>query len=225
MTMENEKQEIFDQINLSMEEQQEYIENILGYDFVCHPDVFSPKYFASIQVFNAGFFFKQNDHFLEIGLGIGVIFVLAAKSYNNKVVSIDINPTAVRITDINANRHGVGNKVDVRQGDLFSAINRGEKFNTVFWDFPFVFLPESYNFSSDLYRSFFDPGYATLKRFLAQVKEFLTDNGRIILTFSSLGDRAVFDKISSNMHYTFDEVYRKEVQGIGEFMLLQHQVS
>jgi 16S rRNA G1207 methylase RsmC len=117
--MEKDKKEIFAQINSSMEEKQEYIENILGYDFVCHPDVFSPKYFASTQVFNSGFPFKQNEHFLEIGPGIGVTSVLAAKSYNNKVVCIDINPTAVRITDINANRHNVRNKVDARQGDLF----------------------------------------------------------------------------------------------------------
>ena len=225
MLMENEKQEIFAQINLSMEEKQEYIENILGYDFVCHPNVFSPKYFASTHVFNMGFPFKQDDHFLEIGPGIGVTSVLAAKSFNNNVVSVDINPTAVRITDINAKRHGVSDKVDSRHGDLFSAIKPGEKFDTVFWDFPFVLLPENYNFSSDLYRSFFDPGYATLKRFLSQVKKFLTYNGRIILTFSSLGDRSVFDKISSNMDYEFNEVYRNELKDVGQFMLLQHQVS
>jgi 2-polyprenyl-3-methyl-5-hydroxy-6-metoxy-1,4-benzoquinol methylase len=86
-------------------------------------DVFNPFlapsgplmiYLASSSIFNG-------KHVLDIGCGSGIASAaLALKGGAERVVAIDINPMAVECARENAKRLGVMDRVEVREGDLFT---------------------------------------------------------------------------------------------------------
>lgn len=206
------------QMALSQQEQDEYECNVLGLQFLCHPDVFSPKYFRSSEIFGAGFPFRPNEDFLEIGSGIGVTVVLAAKRHGNRVVAIEINPVAVDVCQKNAIAHGVADRVDVRQGDLFSPLQQDERFDTVFWDFPFVFASEEERLDSTLSGAVFDPGYSNARRFLLGATAHAKPRGRIVVSFGTNGDRSRFNSIADELGFHFREVFQKTIDERGGLM-------
>lgn len=220
------RENVLRELDLSLKELGEYTVNVLGHEFVCHREVFSPKYFRSTGIINSGFPFKSNEDFLEIGPGIGVTSILAAKLHRNRVVAVDVNPVAVGVCRKNAELHGVRDRVDVREGDVFSPISEASQFDTVFWDLPFVYLPENATLDSMLDRAFFDPGYANLGRFLQQCPSFLREEGRVIVGFGTNGDLKKFQAIAANLGFRFREVFRGSITDRGglTYMLLESPV-
>lgn len=78
------------------------------------------------------------DEVLDIGTGSGVHAVFAAGKAK-RVVATDISAQAVTNAKANARRHGVGQKIDFRVGDLFEPIKEGEKFDVFFFNINFPF--------------------------------------------------------------------------------------
>lgn len=126
--------------------------------------------------------------FLEIGCGAGVISVLAALAGCDRVVAADINPKAVRNTELNAARHDMTGRMRVVHSDLFQALDPQERFDTVFWSSNYVLAPDGYRYDNDHERAYVDPGYAAHRRFLAEATGRLTPDGRALLHFSSRGN-------------------------------------
>jgi Methylase of polypeptide chain release factors len=213
------------QIELSRLEPNEYETTVCGLSFFCDPEVFSPKYFKSTEINTEGFPFRQSETLLEIGPGVGVTAVVAALKQDNSVTAIEINSAAVAIAKKNATKHGVQNKVRILQGDLFSPLLDGQKFDTIFWDFPFVYTEPNITFESDFYRAFFDPGYRQIERFLREAPTWLEPGGRIIVGFGSNGNRNLFDNLASGLGYSFKEVSRGSIGERGgiSYLLLESQ--
>src|SRR3989338_5551849 len=63
---------------------------------------------------------EKNSDVLDIGCGIGVIGIAAAKLFNANVVMSDINQRAVMLVKMNAKLNNV--KVDIYQGNLYEPI-------------------------------------------------------------------------------------------------------
>lgn len=107
---------------------------------------------------------------LDMGTGSGVLAVLAAETAS-VVVATDISQLAVDNARHNALHHGVHGKVDVRLGDLFSAIGNDERFDVIL-----------FNIGNPLEHATGEhaPAYWTLhERFLSQAKRHLNAEGRI----------------------------------------------
>ncbi len=107
---------------------------------------------------------------LDMGTGSGVLAVLAAETAS-VVVATDISQLAVDNARHNAYQHGVDGKVDVRMGDLFSAIGGDERFDVIL-----------FNIGNPLDNATGEtaPAYWALhERFLSQAKHYLTTHGRI----------------------------------------------
>ncbi|MGW6445728.1 50S ribosomal protein L11 methyltransferase [Lentzea sp. NPDC055074] len=158
------------------------------------PEVFAPQYSPSTGA-AMGFLgligpdrVAPPGSFLEIGAGSGVIAVTAALAGATRVVATDVNPQAVRNTRMNAERHGVADRVEVVESDLFAGLDPGEQFDTVFWSTPYVRAPEEFQFTNAHDRAYVDPGYATHRRFLAEAGKWVTDGGSVLLHFSGRGD-------------------------------------
>jgi release factor glutamine methyltransferase len=115
------------------------LERIGGSPFVVMPSVFNPKvprtgeFLASMLDSKT---VSRDSRVLDMGTGSGVCAVFAAK-HAAHVIAVDINPAAVRCASINALLNGVEDKVEVRQGDLFTAVP-GEKFDLVLFNPPFL---------------------------------------------------------------------------------------
>lgn len=64
---------------------------------------------------------KPTDVVYDLGCGDGIIVATAAQKYGARAVGIDIDPQRVREARERAQKMGVSDKVEIRQGDLFEA--------------------------------------------------------------------------------------------------------
>jgi cyclopropane fatty-acyl-phospholipid synthase-like methyltransferase len=64
---------------------------------------------------------KPTDVVYDLGCGDGVIVATAAQKYGARAVGIDIDPVRVKEATERAQKMGVSDKVEIRQGDLFEA--------------------------------------------------------------------------------------------------------
>eukprot|EP00931_Biecheleriopsis_adriatica_P024899 TRINITY_DN15407_c0_g1_i3.p1 TRINITY_DN15407_c0_g1~~TRINITY_DN15407_c0_g1_i3.p1 ORF type:complete len:645 (+),score=130.80 TRINITY_DN15407_c0_g1_i3:104-1936(+) len=132
---------------------------------------------------------------LDIGSGCGVMAIHAAICGVEHVVATDIVEAAPVCIQENAQRHGVSEKVEGRVSDVFSKIRPSEKFDVIFWNYPFVPDGTSRDYSelTDVERGIRDPGQDHLRTYCKEASNFLKPNGRLFVTFSqSMGDWAAF---------------------------------
>ncbi|MEU4377347.1 methyltransferase domain-containing protein [Pseudonocardia alni] len=154
------------------------------------PEVFPPVFRPSTRVsldylglLDGGTFAWSS--LLEIGCGAGVVATTAALQGCSRVHATDINPYAVENARRNAERHGVSDRVQVSQGDLFSDIDSSERFDLVFWNSNFIWAPEDYAISAVHEYAYLDPGYQAHRRFLEEAPRWTTESGSVHLLFSS----------------------------------------
>lgn len=124
---------------------------------------------------------RAEDRVLDMGTGSGVNAILAAATAR-QVVAVDINPLAVAAARANAERNGVGDRVEVRHSDVFDAVDG--RFDLIVFDPPFRwFAPR------DLYEmAITDENYAAMTAFFRGARAHLTEAGRMLIFFGTSGD-------------------------------------
>lgn len=193
----------------SQREEFPYILRELGLELEVHKDVFSPKHFNGWRVFTKNFPEFRGEEILEIGCGHGATSLYLAKNGAQRVVAVDINPEAVRNTLNNAKRNSVEN-VDARVSDIYSSILEGERFDTIYWNTPFIYVPEDYEYESILERGLFDPGYRLTERFISEAEKYLKPDGRILFGTGNFGDVKRFEEIARKHGYSIRLVVKED---------------
>ena len=157
-----------------------------GYEFKVHPDVYEPAEDTFLLADNLDL--RQGERVLELGTGCGLLTILAAKA-GGKVVATDMNPSAIECARANAATHGVADSVDFRLGDLFEPVS-GERFDLIVFNPPYLpILPEeALGAPLDLAWEAGPDGRAVIDRFLEELPDHLTPNGRAMFVQSSLAD-------------------------------------
>ncbi len=124
---------------------------------------------------------RVTDRVLDIGTGSGVNAILAARSARS-VVAVDLNPLAVSAARLNAERNGVSDRVEVRESDVFSNVDRA--FDLIVFDPPFRwFAPrDMFEVAST------DENYTAMTRFFHEARGYLTPTGRMLIFFGTSGD-------------------------------------
>jgi release factor glutamine methyltransferase len=164
------------------------LEEIDGVPLVVLPDVFNPAVYRTgtllaraVESWTPPEESRLEDiRVLDVGTGSGVGAVFGARR-GFQVVAVDINPEAVRCARINALLHHLEERIDSRQGDLFSPV-AGERFDLVLFNPPF-FRGEP---AGDLDRAW--RGTDVLDRFAAGLPDALTPSGTALLCLSTDGD-------------------------------------
>lgn len=140
------------------------------------------------------FLFAENlpvatgDRVVDMGTGCGILGVIAATKAD-EVVAVDINPYAVRCAKENAELNHVAEKMSFVQGDLFSSIRTGERFDLVLFNAPY--LPsDDEDEDSWLARSWTGgvSGRNVIDRFISGAPKHVEPNGEILLVQSTLSD-------------------------------------
>ncbi len=217
----NATQQILDQSKL---ETVPYKIKVAGKEFIIYPNVFSPKYFHDTKIFAENLPVKEGEEMLEIGPATGVVSIMAAYRGARKVLAIDINPDAVKNTKANIELHQMKDKVEVRQGDLYSPLLPKEKFDTIFWNTPFGFVENKD--IPDLEKAVFDPGYVSTEKFITEAKQHLKQDGRLLIGFSTtlgrydllqqfvekahLSLRSISKTVSEEIHPVTFEIFEAE---------------
>ncbi|MEJ8642042.1 methyltransferase [Streptomyces sp. MS1.HAVA.3] len=161
---------------------------MLGLRWHLIPQVFAPVHTDSTQLFTEWLPFPEGGTFLEVGCGAGVTAVMAALAGCSRVTAVDINPEAVRNTELNAARHGVADRIHVLHSDLYDALAPGAQFDLVFWNSNVICAPQEFVYTRPMQHAIFDRGYAAHHRYLREGLTRLTGSGRLFLGFNSLGD-------------------------------------
>jgi release factor glutamine methyltransferase len=139
---------------------------------------------------------RAGDRMLEIGAGLGLTAVLAAKA-GARVVATDVVPEAVEAIRQNAALNGVA--VDARLGDCYAPV-AGERFDLICANPPQMPTPPG--------RERDDPvaaadnggidGWEILDRVIASARAHLEPGGRLVFTiFDFLGRKTAFAKLEA----------------------------
>jgi len=153
--------------------------------FVVFPNVISPKMFPDAYFFADTIDVRPGSSFLHIGSGTGLIAIAAALKGASRVTAVDSYPEAVNNTAENAFLHRLSHQFRVYEGNLFDPIPRGQRFDVIFWNAPFISSDEERGKMTHQEQAFFDPSYQTISRYLKDAQHYLTPRGRLLLGFSS----------------------------------------
>jgi HemK-related putative methylase len=163
------------------------LERIGDFPLLVLPGVLNPS------VMRTGAFFASQlqDHLvgpdadvLDMGSGSGVCAIAAAR-HARRVVAVDINPAAIRCTQINVLVNALENKIEVAHGDLFAPV-KGRRFDIVLFNPPFIRGTPG----NDADRAWRSTDVA--ERFAAGLTEHLTPSGFALVLLSTYGDACEF---------------------------------
>jgi methylase of polypeptide subunit release factors len=189
-----------DRLEEMLREDMPYEIAFAGKTFIVRPGVFSPRYFDDTLLFATHFPYREEEQFLEMGSGTGIISALAALNGAKNVIGIDINPAAAKNTQENARLHDVDSRVSAINGSLFGPIRNEKCFDTIFWNLPYVNVTR--NELTTIERAFFDTNYRTIRAFIAEAHQHLRPEGRLLLGFSStIGDGPLLNEILEHHNY------------------------
>ena len=151
---------------------------------------------------------QADDRVLDMGTGSGVDAILAA-SKSTDVVAVDVNPRAVETAQRNAVRNRVGDRVDVRQSDVFSTVEG--KFDLVIFNPPSRWFP-----ARDLLEmASTDQDYRALTTFVRDVGDYLSPRGRMLIFFGTTGDLGYLRELLVDEKFAFEVVGHRETDKDG----------
>ena len=183
--------------NLHQETTAEFEVNIAGKKFVVGPGIFCPKDTYASEFLAQHLVVRPGDKVLDLGTGTGIQAVVAAEQAR-KVIATDINPKAVYYAGKNARLNGVKEKIELKSGDLFNPV-QNERFDLIIWNAPYLPL----NPHSVLEMSWCSgQNQELIEKFLREAKNHLTEQGRIEILFSSIGDLSWFINQAESSSYT-----------------------
>jgi release factor glutamine methyltransferase len=145
---------------------------------------------------------RPGDVFLDMGTGSGAMAIVAARQGCKKVVAIDISPVSVACAKNNVDHHAFTKHIDVRQGNLFNALQPEEKFSLIAFNPPFMDgCPNDW-----LEAAMYDSDYKTLKRFFSEFPGFLKPSGRLLIVFSEAGNVQMLEALMQKSGMKFEMV-------------------
>jgi release factor glutamine methyltransferase len=126
---------------------------------------------------------RTDPRVLDMGTGSGIIGALLARHGASDVTCIDISHEALLVARANAKRLGVQEKIAHVCSDLFGGIKKGQRFDVVVANLPYVSKPEWEGLMKDVRFEPYvalvggDRGTELYERFVSALTGYLGENG------------------------------------------------
>ena len=166
-----------------------YDVDVFGEKITVLPGVMSPKYdWAGVYMIDYLPKDFSGQDVLELGPGSGLVSVFVGLRGARSITAADINPEAIENTKVNFEKFSLPNATAV-VSDVFSNVPH-KKYDSIIFNLPYHDgVP-----ANDLEKGVIDAGYYAMETFLAEVKNFLKEDGKLYLGFSQSGDVERFKK-------------------------------
>jgi release factor glutamine methyltransferase len=145
----------------------------------------------------------------DIGTGSGVVAICLAKHLpSSRVTAIDVSPAALAVAQDNAKKHGVADRIEFVESDLFASLPSGRQFDFVVSNPPYVKASEWEKLPPDV--SKFEPraallagpkGTEVIERLIPQAAERLRPGGHLLMEISPTIHDAVCSLLKNNGHF------------------------
>lgn len=210
----NPKKFITDRLNLHYHHKRyttNYFKKLGLANFIVFQKVFRPDC-SPATISTATYLATHKDLFLnkevcDLGCGSGIFAILMAKMGAKKVVAIDITQQAIRNTLQNAHQYSVQDKLNVRKGDLFDAIENTESFDLIIYNFP-CFIATKKGFNPLLYTT-----TETIVKLYKKINNFLKKDGKLIIASCRFNIRGLeqidHKKIAEQNKFRFETLCNK----------------
>lgn len=181
------------------------------------PTVFHPGVFVTSRMFAN--YLRGRDFTgrsaVEVGTGSGILALSAARAGAAKVVALDINPAAVEAANGNAQRNGLGDNVEARLSDLFSAVGPDERFDVIISSPP-SFSGEPADMADRAWHA--GEGYRHLEHLFGQAYAHLSDDGEMLVLLSSDTNVPLMQQWARAAGFSWRQVAEKSI-GVESFLL------
>jgi release factor glutamine methyltransferase len=157
-----------------------------NYRFLVNPDVYFPA--EDTFLFANHLSVGPNETVMDMGTGCGFLAILSAEKAS-EVLAIDINPQAIACTRKNIAQNSVDAKIETLAGDLFNPIKPGVGFDLILFNAPY--LPVEADEGDAWIQMAWaggSEGRCVIDRFIDQVPNYLSKEGRVLLMQSTLSD-------------------------------------
>jgi release factor glutamine methyltransferase len=135
----------------------------------------------------------------DVGTGSGIIAVCLAKHLpDSRVTAIDLSPAALAVARENAKQHGVADRIEFVESDLFASVAADRQFDLVVSNPPYVSAAEMEQLPADVRK--FEPraailagprGTEVIERLIGQAAERLRPGGHLLIEISPMIHDAV----------------------------------
>ena len=136
---------------------------------------------------------------VDVGCGSGILAIIAAKLGAEKVYAVDAAPETVEVGEKNAATHGVSDKIEFAEGDMFAALPDVVEADVVIGDVSGI--PDEIARASGWFPSGLSGGPTGAElpmRMIEESNRILRKGGRLFLPTGSLQDEeSIIDKAKS----------------------------
>jgi len=184
-----------------------------GLDLVVNEDVLIPRpetellVDIAIDIFNAERKNRQNAErnlrILDLGTGSGNIAIALTKRVSDcKMVASDISPRALEVARLNAKRHGIGDRIEFIESDLFEDIEG--KFDIIVSNPPYIANIEFETLQKEVLMeprvalSGGEDGIDFYRKIISQAPAHLTGGGALLMEMGYGQKSAIIDIIKKN---------------------------
>lgn len=180
-------------------------QEFFGLDFIVTPDVLIPRpetellVEAAIEILKT----KQNPRFCEIGTGSGCIVISILQRLENATATgADISKTALKITELNAKKNAVEERLNLINSDVFENF-KDEKFDLIVSNPPYISITDFENLQLEVRD--FEPqnaltdgknGLSIIEKIISDAPKFLKSDRFLLIEIGfdqSNEVRAMFD--------------------------------
>jgi release factor glutamine methyltransferase len=145
----------------------------------------------------------------DVGTGSGIVAVAAAKHLPNaRITAVDISPAALEVARSNAETHGVLERIEFLESDLFAAVPPEQRFDFVVSNPPYVSEAEMEALAPDVRDH--EPrlallagpiGTEVIQTLVSQAAERLNPGGYLLLEISPMIHDAVQALLTANTRF------------------------
>lgn len=169
-----------------------------------------------------------NPRLLDLGTGTGAIAVaVLANLRRAKAVAVDLSPDAIEAARKNAERNGVGESLDLRQGSWFKPLGQEERFDAILSNPPYIESAAIDTLQREVRH--FDPrlaldggpdGLEPYRVIAASARQWLTPEGVLMVEIGSTQSGAVEEILGAAGFASLRT--QKDIAGLDRVVIAHH---